>query len=76
MFSYLLQSSTEYKERRKREAEAAEKHEQTCLLSLSQSVSKLCSDPGAFINLCTCEKTQMLQVVVIQEGVLLINVSH
>lgn len=29
---------------------------------------------GAFNNLYTCEKTQMLQVVVIQEGVLLINV--
>lgn len=29
---------------------------------------------GAFNDLYTCEKTQMLQVVVIQEGVLLINV--
>lgn len=64
VFSYLHPSSAEYKERRKRETEG----EQTCLLSLSQNISKLCSSRGAFTNLHRCQQTQMLQVVVTQEG--------
>lgn len=55
------------KERRRRESEAGGKREQDTLAGIFQS------NAAAFNNLYTCGETQMLQVVVIQEGDLPIN---
>lgn len=76
--SHLHQFCTECKERRRKRPRLVEKHKQACLWSPSHPISKRCSDPGAFNNLYTRQNlrsdTQMLQVVVIQEGVF-INVN-